>query len=86
MPIAQNRAMTDLCRILRRRLPGALSALLLGACAGPLPQPWEKGLLARPEMAMDVSGLEARFGDHIYGSRESASGGGVAGGASCGCN
>ena len=36
--------------------------------------------------AMQDSGLEARFGDHIYSSRESASGSGVAGGASCGCN
>lgn len=78
--------MTDIRHILGRVLPGVLSALLLGACAGPLPQPWEKGLLARPDMAMDVGSLEARFGDHIYGSRESASGSGVAGGASCGCN
>lgn len=58
---------------------------LLAACAGPLPQAWEKGALARPDMALDGGGLEARFGEHIYGSRESASGSGTAGGASCGC-
>lgn len=78
--------MPDFCRGPLRLVPCLVSALLLGACAGPLPQAWEKGLLARPDMAMDSSGLEARFGDHIYSSRESASGSGVAGGASCGCN
>lgn len=62
-----------------------LVATLLTGCASTLPQAWEKGLLARPGMALDSGGLEARFGDHVYGSREGASGSGSAGGASCGC-
>jgi hypothetical protein len=78
--------MPDPFRGPKRLFASLVAALLLAGCAGPLPQPWEKGLLARPDMAMDSSGLEARFGDHVYSSREGASGSGVAGGASCGCN
>lgn len=62
-----------------------IGALLLGAC-GQLPQPWEKGLLARPEMAFDADPLEARFNDHVYTSKEAATGGASAAGAGCGCN
>ena len=60
-------------------------ACLLSAC-GALPQPWEKGILARPDMAFEGDALEARFVDHIYTSKEAATGGGAVGGAGCGCN
>lgn len=63
----------------------AASALPVAGC-GALPQPWEKGILARPAMSFEVDGLEARFTDHVYASKEAASGGGAAGGAGCGCN
>ncbi len=71
---------------LRRAVTVLCASVLLAGCAGPVPQAWEKGALARPDMALDSGGLEARFGEHIYGSREGASGSGTAGGASCGCN
>lgn len=79
-----------------KRGPGlarrAVLRWLMVACAlpaagcGALPQPWEKGILARSAMSFEVDGLEARFTDHVYASKEAASGGGAAGGAGCGCN
>jgi hypothetical protein len=69
-----------------------LAALaVLAGLAGCAPvQPWEKGKLARPEMGFGASpletGLEARYGEHVYTSREAASGGTGVGGGGCGCN
>ncbi len=58
----------------------------LGGCATPAPvQPWEKGILAKPEMTFEGDMLEQRFIDHIYSSREGASGGNGAAGGGCGC-
>lgn len=62
----------------------ATAALLLVACA-PV-QPWERGNLAKPHMAMQPFPIQAEFREHIYGSRESASGGSAStGGGGCGC-
>jgi hypothetical protein len=58
--------------------------LVLGACGQV--QPWQKGMLAKPEMAFDGDALEARFNQHIYFSKENASGGYGVGGGGCGCN
>jgi hypothetical protein len=60
---------------------------LLGGCAslGQV-QPWEKGVLAKPEMALGSDSLMGRYDAHIYTSREAASGGGGVGGGGCGCN
>jgi hypothetical protein len=49
-------------------------------------QPWEKGTLARPEMTFESDPLQARFEQHIYFSKENASGGYGVGGGGCGCN
>lgn len=68
---------------------GAVAALAAGAtgCSAITPvQAWEKGTLAKPEMLMEGDGLEARFNEHIYNSREAASGGSGVGGGGCGCN
>jgi hypothetical protein len=64
----------------------ALLAAFLGGCAYAPPQPWEKGNLAKPEMSMGVDPLDQRFTQHIYGSKEAASGGYGVGGGGCGCN
>ena len=72
------------CRAARCVAAGLLAALLAGC--GALPQPWEKGILAKPAMSFDGDGLEARYIDHVYTSKEAASGGGAVGGAGCGCN
>jgi hypothetical protein len=49
-------------------------------------QPWERGRLAQPGMALEQDGLLAAMDDHIYTSKEAASGGIGAAGGGCGCN
>jgi hypothetical protein len=61
-------------------------ALALCACSSTPIKPWQKGNLAKPEMAFDPDPLEQRFADHTYFSKEAASGGYSAGGGGCGCN
>lgn len=64
----------------------AIVAAVSGCESLPSVQPWEKGNLAKPEMAFDPDALETRFTDHIYFSKEAASGGSSVGGGGCGCN
>jgi hypothetical protein len=60
---------------------------LLSGCATTAPvQPWEKGDLARPEMMFGQDPLDSAFTEHIYSSKEGASGGSGVGGGGCGCN
>jgi hypothetical protein len=49
-------------------------------------KPWERDLLARPEMSLVPDAAEARRRDHIFFSKEASLGGGSAGGGGCGCN
>ena len=56
----------------------------LNACA--TVQPWERGRLAKPEMAWSPDSLESALDNHIYFSKEGSSGGGKAAGGGCGCN
>lgn len=49
-------------------------------------KPWERGILAKPEMAGDPDGIESGVRDHTYHSKEGSSGGASAGGGGCGCN
>jgi len=64
-----------------------LPAAVLAACSAfHPPQPWEKGLLAKPSMAMGGDAQEQRFDQHIYTSKEAAAGGAGVGGGGCGCN
>lgn len=61
--------------------------LLLGACAPIEPvNPWDKGILAKPEMTFETDRLDAAYTEHVYFSKEGASGGSGAGGGGCGCN
>jgi hypothetical protein len=48
-------------------------------------QPWERGTLAKPQMALDPYPMQSSLKAHNYGSRESAAPmvGGQGGG--CGC-
>ncbi|MGV3590486.1 MAG: DUF4266 domain-containing protein [Gammaproteobacteria bacterium] len=55
----------------------------LGACTHV--EPWQRGTLARPDMASDPAPLQQQVRRHIYSSREAAgTAGGVSGGG-CGC-
>lgn len=72
-----------------RRIMLALAALYFASgCSLIQPvQPWQKGTLAKPEMTIEGNDiLGAKFSDHIYVSREAASGGSGVGGGGCGCN
>jgi hypothetical protein len=53
-------------------------------CAGV--QPWDRDVLARPDMQIVSDPLEAAVDDHIYFSKEASSGGQGFGGGGCGCN
>jgi len=60
--------------------------LLLSGCAHVGVQPWERDVLAKPEMSLDADPLDAAIDDHIYFSKEASSGGRGFGGGGCGCN
>ncbi|WP_426162230.1 DUF4266 domain-containing protein [Pseudoduganella sp. R-34] len=69
------------------RLLAACAVLAgLSGCAVKPVQPWEKGELARTDMLLQGDSLETRFNEHIYASKEAASGGSAVGGGGCGCN
>jgi len=59
--------------------------LLAGSgCTGV--KPWERDVLARPDMAWEPDALEAKRNSHIHYSKEASLPGGGAGGGGCGCN
>lgn len=69
---------------MKRLLLLLAGVLLVAGCS--TVKPWEKGNLAKPEMAFDSDPLQTRFEDHTYFSKEGASGGAGVGGGGCGCN
>jgi len=48
--------------------------------------PWERGTLADYTMRADREPLATAFSEHMWFSREAASGGRGVGGGGCGCN
>jgi hypothetical protein len=74
------------CRTLAVPAILAIACAAMAGCAWQPPQAWEKGALARPDMAMGGDTLAQRFDQHIYSSKENASGGYGVGGGGCGCN
>ena len=55
-------------------------------CASLGVEPWERDLLARPDMALVSDPVETAIDEHIYFSKEASSGGQGFGGGGCGCN
>jgi hypothetical protein len=73
-----------------RALAGSrrLAALLLLAawvsgCAAVAP--WERGRLAKPQMALDPDPQQRALREHVHTSREAGSGSAVGSGGGCGC-
>ena len=67
----------------------ALSSLLCGGCAQTnlvRVKPWERATLADYTMNPGRDPLHTSMAEHIYFSRETASGGRGVGGSGCGCN
>jgi hypothetical protein len=60
--------------------------LACGGCAQLGVKPWQRDVLARPEMARNPYPLDAAIDDHIYFSKEASNGGRNFGGGGCGCN
>jgi hypothetical protein len=61
-----------------------LSLIELSGCAQV--EPWERGRLAKPGMALDADPLLSGIDAHTYSSKEAASGGIGPAGGGCGCN
>ena len=56
----------------------------LGACQ--TVQPWQRGVLARPDMQLDTDPLATSLANQVYASKEASSGSASPAGAGCGCN
>jgi len=69
-----------------RPAAAALALLALAGCSSLGVKPWQHEILARPQMALNASPIDAALDDHIYFSKEAASGGRSFGGGGCGCN
>jgi hypothetical protein len=63
-----------------------LVATIVSGCTLEPVKPWERDLLARPEMQLVNDPVEASLDEHIHFSKEGAFGGQGAGGGGCGCN
>jgi len=62
----------------------AVVAAVLSGCT--TVQPWERAALADYKMRPDRDALTTVMTEHIYFSREAATGGRGVGGSGCGCN
>ena len=58
--------------------------LLLSGCA--TVAPYQRGYLARPDMAFDASPGATRALEKTFGAKEASSGGATVGGGGCGCS
>ena len=64
----------------------AATAMLLEGCSSLGVKPWQRGILAKPEMSLNCDPLTIAYDDHIYFSKEDISGGRGFAGGGCGCN
>ncbi|MDP9141565.1 MAG: DUF4266 domain-containing protein [Pseudomonadota bacterium] len=60
--------------------------MLMSGCSSLGAKPWQREALARPDMNPDSEPLRSALDDHLYFSKEAASGGRGFGGGGCGCN
>jgi hypothetical protein len=67
----------------------ALALLLLGLALAPsgcaAVAPWERGRLAKPQMALDPDPAQRELREHTYRSREAAALSAAGRGGGCGC-
>lgn len=64
----------------------AAAAALASGCASLGVKPWQRDVLARPDMQLDSEPLTHAIDDHMYFSKEASSGGRGFAGGGCGCN
>jgi len=67
---------------------GLAAVLLCGCASTPAARvkPWERGALADETMNPDRDSLASAMIEHVFFSREAATGGHGVGGSGCGCN
>jgi len=65
---------------------GVTLAAVLNNCSATGVEVWERDILTRPGMQLDNRAHDDAIDDHIYFSKEAASGGRGFGGGGCGCN
>lgn len=73
---------------LLRSMPLAAAVILaaaLSGCAHPPVAPWQREYLSKRAMSFS-DGLEGRFRQHMFSTREGADGGYGTVGGGCGCN
>lgn len=74
----------------RLKAPALLIALVcataLSGCSSLGVRPWQRGILAKPEMSLNCEPVILAVDDHIYFSKEATSGGRDFSGGGCGCN
>jgi len=58
-------------------------AIALSACT-PVP-PWQRGILAKPSMAIAPTPMQDTLSEHTHSSREAASASSSSSGGGCGC-
>ena len=63
-----------------------LSCWQLSACSSLGVEPWERDVLAKPEMSLNADSVDLGLDDHVYFSKEGTSGGRGFAGGGCGCN
>ena len=64
----------------------AIAAITGAGCSSVGVEVWQRDVLARAEMHPDHRAADRGLDDHIYFSKEAASGGRGFGGGGCGCN
>jgi hypothetical protein len=74
-----------MCRRMARSLVVVPLSVALFACAGDV-KPWERGTLAKREMAISPNPSLRKLRDHVFVSKEAAQGGSGGSAAGCGCN
>ena len=67
-----------------KALLAAALALFLGGCA--TVAPYQRGYLARDDMALEGNPGYAKAIEKTFAAKEAASGGAAVGGGGCGCN
>ncbi|HUJ00490.1 MAG TPA: DUF4266 domain-containing protein [Usitatibacter sp.] len=69
-----------------RRVAAALATAVVACACSPV-APYQRGYLARPDMAMEpVDAGTAKALERTYSAKEAARGGASIGGGGCGCN
>jgi hypothetical protein len=66
----------------------AVIAIVAGMAAAGCAEvkPWQRNILAQPEMQLERDFMDTYVDEHIYFSKEAATGGRGIGGGGCGCN